>query len=230
MQQIPTHVAIIMDGNGRWAERRGLSRVEGHRAGVDNLHQVVRTFSDHQVKYLTLYAFSTENWSRPEPEVKGLLLLLNKVLMQDVKILHAEEVRILYIGEREHLSSELQNLIQDSIELTKDNKGLILTIALDYGSHGEILQAVRRIIADKVSPRSINETVFNKYLYTSMLPEPDLIIRTGGEMRLSNFLLWQAAYSELYFTSTLWPEFDRTEIEKALTAYSERERRFGGLA
>ncbi len=226
---LPSHVAIIMDGNGRWAEKRGLPRLLGHRAGTDNVHRVVESFDRYQVKYLTLYAFSTENWRRPGVEVSGLLRILAQMMDRETQALHKKNVRLSHLGRLDDLSPELQGKVHKALELTKNNTGMTLSIAFDYGGRAEILDAVRRIIEDGILSEDITESLFNGYLYTADVPEPDLIIRTGGEMRVSNFLIWQAAYSEFYSTPTLWPDFGEKDIEKALVAYSRRERRFGGL-
>jgi len=218
-----------MDGNGRWAKQRGLPRFAGHKAGTDNVHHVVERFNDYQVKYLTLYAFSTENWRRPDEEVNGLLRILAEMIDRETQALHKKNVRLFHLGRVESLPKDLQAKVHNAIELTKDNTGITLSIAFDYGDRAEILDAIRRIIKDGIPAEQITESLFSKYLYTPNVPEPDLIIRTAGEMRLSNFLIWQAAYSEFYITPTLWPDFGDADIEKALVAYSQRERRFGGL-
>jgi len=225
---IPNHVAIIMDGNARWAERLGLPRLEGHRAGTENIRRVIETFAEYQVKYLTLYAFSTENWKRPKSEVEGLMQLLSDVIDKETRDLHKNGVKIRHLGRLDGLSEKLKRQIQQAIELTSNNTRLTLSIALDYGSRAEIIDAVRHIISKGFTPDKIDEGLFEKYLYSDGLPDPDLIIRTAGEMRLSNFLLWQSAYSELYFTPLFWPEFDEEEIKKALLAYSKRDRTYGG--
>jgi len=226
---LPNHVAIIMDGNGRWAAKRGLPRLAGHRAGTDNVHRIVECFDRYQVKYLTLYAFSTENWRRPGIEVSGLLRILAQMIDRETKALHEKNVRISHLGRLDDLPPELQGKVHKALELTGNNTGMTLSIAFDYGGRAEILDAVRHIIKDRVPSEDITESLFSSYLYTADVPEPDLLIRTGGEMRVSNFLIWQAAYSEFYSTPVLWPDFDEKEIEKALVAYSRRERRFGGL-
>jgi undecaprenyl diphosphate synthase len=226
---LPHHVAIIMDGNGRWAKQRGLPRLAGHRAGTNNIRHVLDTFRKYKVKYLTLYAFSTENWNRPESEVKGLIHILGQMIKRETMNLHRNGVRLCHLGRLDGLSPMLQRKVQEAIELTKDNTSLNLSVAFNYGGRAEILDAVRRILAQGLSPENIDETLFSKYLYTADLPDPDLIIRTAGEMRLSNFLLWQTAYSEFYATPTLWPDFGPEDIETALAAYSQRQRRFGGL-
>lgn len=226
---LPNHVAIIMDGNGRWAEKRGMPRLFGHRAGTDNVQRVVEAFDRYQVRYLTLYAFSTENWRRPGLEVSGLFHILAEMIDRETKVLHKKGVKLAHLGKVDELAAELRDKVRKAIELTKNNTGMTLSIAFDYGGRAEILEAVRRIIYDDVPAEDITESLFGSYLYTADVPDPDLIIRTAGEMRLSNFLIWQAAYGEFYSTPTLWPDFDEKEIEKALIAYSRRERRFGGL-
>ena len=229
LTRLPRHVAIIMDGNGRWARQRGLPRLAGHRAGVENIRRAVHTFARCGVKHLSLYAFSTENWRRPRHEVQGLIRLLSQVIDQETQALHRDQVKLRHLGSLEGLSPQLQKKVHHAVELTKDNARVELSIAFNYGGRAEIVEAVRRLIADGTSPDKVNEMLLSSYLYTAGLPDPDLVIRTGGEMRLSNFLLWQAAYSEYYSTPTFWPDFDDAEIEKALLAYSQRQRRFGGL-
>ena len=224
-----THLAIIMDGNGRWAQQRGLPRLDGHRAGTENIRRVVRHVAKEGVRFLTLYAFSTENWNRPNQEVQGLMELLGGVIQHEADALHQEGVRLNHLGRIDRLSPDLQQAILEAMELTQDNAGLTLNVAFDYGGRDEILQAVRRILEDGVSPDQVDESLLCRYLYTASLPDPDLIIRTAGEMRLSNFLLWQTAYSEYYFAPVLWPDFDEAEVTKALIAYRRRQRRFGGL-
>lgn len=226
---LPNHVAIIMDGNGRWAEKRGMPRLFGHRAGTDNVQRVVEAFDRYQVRYLTLYAFSTENWRRPGVEVSGLFHILAEMIDRETKVLHKKGVKLAHLGKVDELAPELRDKVRKAIELTKNNTGMTLSIAFDYGGRAEILEAVRRIIHDDVPAEDITESLFGSYLYTADVPDPDLIIRTAGEMRLSNFLIWQAAYGEFYSTPILWPDFGEKEIEKALIAYSRRERRFGGL-
>jgi undecaprenyl diphosphate synthase len=226
---LPNHVAIIMDGNGRWAEKRGMPRLFGHRAGTDNVQRVVEAFDRYQVRYLTLYAFSTENWRRPGVEVSGLFHILAEMIDRETKVLHKKGVKLAHLGKVDELAPELRDKVRKAIELTKNNAGMTLSIAFDYGGRAEILEAVRRIIYDDVPAEDITESLFGSYLYTADVPDPDLIIRTAGEMRLSNFLIWQAAYGEFYSTPILWPDFGEKEIEKALIAYSRRERRFGGL-
>jgi undecaprenyl diphosphate synthase len=218
-----------MDGNGRWAKQRGLPRLAGHRAGTDNIRRVIEGFADYGVKYLTLYAFSTENWTRPRAEVRGLLRILEEVIERETRDLYEKGVRLRHLGRLEGLSERLKRAVRNAIELTKDNNRITVNVAFNYGGRAEILDAIRRMLRDSVKPEQVDEALFSRYLYTADLPEPDLIIRTAGEMRLSNFLIWQAAYSEYYSTPVFWPDFDKAEIEKALLAYSQRERRFGGL-
>lgn len=225
----PRHVAIIMDGNRRWADKRGLPRHEGHRAGVKNLRRVLQYLGDYEIPYVTIYSFSTENWKRDEDEVASLFLLLEEVIDQQASELHQKGVKICHLGRLEGLPPRLQQAVNRAIELTRDNTGLTLSVAFNYGGRREILDAIGKIIADGVPPPQIDEALFSRYLYHQELPDVDLLIRTGGELRTSNFLLWQMAYSELYFTSVLWPDFNRKEIEKALKSYRERQRRFGGL-
>ena len=229
IKHIPNHVAIIMDGNGRWAEKRGLPRLAGHSAGTDNVRRVIKCFNDHNVKYVTIYAFSTENWSRPQREVQGLMRIMEDVIDREAENLHKDGVKLIHLGTLDGVSEKLKHNLQYAIELTEDNSGGTLCIAFNYGGRAEIIDTVKRIIRDGILPDEIDEALISRYLYTMNLPDPDLIIRTGGEMRLSNFLIWQAAYSEYYATPTLWPDFGPEEIEQALIAYSERERRFGGL-
>jgi undecaprenyl diphosphate synthase len=226
----PQHVAIIMDGNGRWAQERGLSRQAGHRAGTENIRTVIRAFAERDVKYLTLYAFSTENWKRPRSEINPLMRLLGRVLDRELKSLHENGVRLLHIGNLEPLPADLKRRVCAAIELTKDNTGITVSVAFNYGGRAEIVEAARRAIQAGVRPEDLTEESFSSYLDTKGLPDPDLVVRTAGEMRLSNFLLWQAAYAEFYATPVYWPDFGIEEVERALDAYAQRGRRFGGLA
>ena len=219
-----------MDGNGRWALSRGWSRSEGHRAGTQNLRRVIKAFSESGVEYLTLYAFSTENWVRPDDEVNFLLDILREVLVSEAQSLHEQNVRIQHLGRVDRLTPELRDAIQEAVELTKSNSGLTLSGAFDYGGRAEILDAMRAMLADGVAPDQLTEDLFGSYLYTDGMPDPDLVIRTAGEMRLSNFLIWQSAYAEYYATPVFWPDFDETEVEKALEAFGRRHRRFGTVA
>jgi undecaprenyl diphosphate synthase len=225
----PRHVAIIMDGNGRWAKKRGLPRLVGHNAGGENIRPVVKIFADCGVKYLTLYMFSTENWNRPRIEVAGLLSLLARRIDQESRAFHQENIRLLHLGRLDRLSRKLREKVQAAIELTKSNTGLTLCLAFDYGGRDEIVRAARRIAGDGVPGDDIDESMFARYLDSPGIPDPDLVIRTGGETRLSNFLLWQAAYTELYFTPVLWPDFGPKDVEEALSEYKRRQRRFGGI-
>jgi len=225
----PSHIAIIMDGNGRWAEQRGFSRLEGHWAGVENLHSLVEYLDDQKLKYLTVYGFSTENWKRPEEEVEGLLCLLEEAIKQKTLKLHRRGIKLRHLGRLDELSPGLQLATNKALELTKNNTGLVFSIAFNYGGRAEILEAIQRLIAEGVPPQDVDEKLLNNYLYTAGLPDVDLLIRTGGEIRLSNFLMWQTAYAEYYFTEVLWPDFDKKEVDKALLSYSQRQRRFGGL-
>ncbi|MGA2670109.1 MAG: polyprenyl diphosphate synthase [Dehalococcoidia bacterium] len=225
----PQHVAIVMDGNGRWAKKRGLPRLVGHNAGGENIRPVVKIFADHGVKYLTLYMFSTENWNRPRIEVAGLLSLLARKIDQEAQAFHQENIRLVHLGRLDRLSQKLREKVQAAVELTKNNTGLTLCLAFDYGARDEIVQAARRIASAGIPRDNIDEPVFAQYLYNPDIPDPDLVIRTGGESRLSNFLLWQAAYSELYFTPVLWPDFGHKDVEEALSEYKRRQRRFGKI-
>jgi undecaprenyl diphosphate synthase len=229
LKHLPQHVAIIMDGNGRWAKQRGLPRLAGHRQGVNAAQKVVEIFIGYKIPYLTLYAFSTENWTRPQREINGIFKILEGRLDEGIKFAQENGIRIRHLGKPDGLTPGLQERVKRALELTQNNTRMTLSLAFNYGGRDEIVEAVRRLIVDGISPPQINEKVFRQYLYTAGTPDPDLIIRTGGEMRLSNFLIWQSAYAESYFTPVLWPDFDKKEIDKALAAYSQRQRRFGGL-
>lgn len=232
-ERLPKHVAVIMDGNGRWAKRQGLPRIMGHRRGVDALKDLLRCCRDWGVQALTAYAFSTENWGRPLEEVDFLMTLFERVLRQELREMMQEDVRITFVGNLPALPPSLQAEIERSMAETEHNKGIQFTVATNYGGRQEILQACRAIAAQvqqgQLQPDDIDEAVFERHLYTAGVCDPDLLIRTSGEMRISNFLLWQLAYSELYVTDTLWPDFDRTEFHRALAAYQQRHRRFGKL-
>jgi undecaprenyl diphosphate synthase len=226
----PKHVATIMDGNGRWAHRRGLPRIAGHHAGTENLRQIISSSVEFGVKYLTIYAFSTENWSRPQEEVDGLMSILADVIDRELNELHKEGVRLYHIGRIERLQGNLQKKVIDAMELTRNNDRLFLQLAWNYGGRDEIACAISKMIEDGVKSEDVTPELVNRYLFTSGIPDPDLVIRTSGEMRISNFMIWQAAYSEWYFTPTLWPDFNREEYHKALLAFSQRERRFGKIS
>ena len=229
VQPVPRHVAIIMDGNGRWAAQRGLPRLEGHRAGVDNIHAVLEALGAHGTQYVTIYAFSTENWNRPPEEVDGLMSILQETIEQETAALHRKGVRILHLGRKDRLSPELQQSVAYAQDLTRKNQAITLSVAFDYGGRAEILEAVRRILREGVPLDELTEDLFTDYLYTAGLPDPDLIIRTGGEIRVSNFLLWQSAYSEYYSTSTPWPDLGEDDIAAAIESFRMRQRRFGAL-
>jgi undecaprenyl diphosphate synthase len=230
---VPRHVAIIMDGNGRWAASRGLPRVEGHRRGVEALRRTVRAAGDLGIGYLTIFSFSSENWSRPPAEIRELMTLLRRFIRNDLAELHASGVKVRVIGERENLDPDIRRLLEEAEDLTRDNDKLILIVAFNYGARAEIARAAQRmaaaVAAGDLAVSAITADKLASYLDAPDLPDPDLIIRTSGEQRLSNFLLWQAAYSELVFVPTYWPDFDRTTLEGAITEYCRRERRFGGL-
>lgn len=226
--KIPNHIAIVMDGNRRWAELRNLPALAGHRAGVRSIRSTVKYLNKVGVKYLTIYGFSTENWSRAPDEVEGLFQIFAQVLNKESPELHKEGVRLCHLGRLGPVPAYAFKAISGALELTKDNTGMTLSFAVNYGGRGEILDAVRRIINHHIRPEQIDEELFSRYLYTDGIPDVDLLIRTGGELRLSNFLPWQSVYSEFYFTDVLWPDFTVEELEKALSVYSERQRRFGG--
>ena len=229
---VPAHIAIIMDGNGRWARARGLPRIAGHRQGVEAVRSTVRACSDLGISYLTIYAFSSENWKRPVSEVDDLMGLLRLYIQRELAELGREGVRIRFIGDRRRLAEDINHLIAASEENTKNNTGLTLTVAINYGGRQEILEAARGFARDvrdgKLDPEDISEQVFESYLESEVLPDPDLLIRTSGEQRLSNFLLWQSAYAEFVFITTLWPDFKREHLEQAIQEYQRRERRYGG--
>lgn len=223
------HLAIIMDGNGRWARQRNLPRLAGHKAGTDNLHRILRACKDQGIKVVTLYAFSTENWSRPQDEVSGLMKILETSIEKELDELHREGVQIRHIGRSDRIPQSLYHKIQKAIRYTSQNDELILNIAMNYGGRAEIVDAVKNMIAAGLDPNQIDEKTLARYLYTCDLPDPDLIIRTSGEYRVSNFLIWQGAYAEYYITDVFWPDFDERELQKALEHFSRRERRYGGV-
>jgi undecaprenyl diphosphate synthase len=229
--EIPTHIAIIMDGNGRWAKRRGLPRVAGHREGVRSVRDVVEACAQLGVKYLTLFAFSTENWRRPKEEIDTLMKLLIKTLRSETEKLHKNDIKLMAIGDIDSLPKEVRQELKDAMEKTKNNKRMVLNLALSYSGRWEIIEAVKEIARDvkkgKVKIEEIDDKLFSNYLKTAGIPDPDLLIRTSGELRISNFLLWQIAYTELYITDCLWPDFRRKHLYEAIRDYQRRERRFG---
>jgi len=227
---VPTHVAIIMDGNGRWAQSRGLPRLAGHRAGTENLRRIITACVEFGIKYLTIYAFSTENWGRPREEVDGLMHILEDVIDRELDELHQEGVRLRHIGRLERLDPKIQEKVLDAIDLTKDNTRLTLNVAFNYGGRDEIICAIQKMIRDNIKPEELKDDLVNRYLFTAGVPDPDLIIRTSGEFRVSNFLIWQGAYSEWYVTSTYWPDFDKEEFAKAWDTFGNRDRRYGLLS
>ena len=232
-EPVPRHVAIIMDGNGRWAAARGLPRGEGHRRGVEALRKTIRAAGEMDIKFITIFSFSAENWSRPESEIGELMGLLRRFVRNDLAELHKSNVRVRIIGEREGLDPDILRLLVEAEDLTKNNGGLTLVVAFNYGSRQEITRAARRIAEEvaqgRLAPADISMDSFGRSLDAPDIPDPDLVIRTSGEQRLSNFLLWQSAYSELVFVPTYWPDFDRAALEAAIREYQQRERRFGGL-
>jgi undecaprenyl diphosphate synthase len=228
-EQVPTHIAIIMDGNGRWAISRGLPRLAGHRAGTENLRQVIEACVEFGVKYLTIYAFSTENWGRPMEEVRGLMRILEDVIDRELEELHKQGTRLRHIGRLDRLKPSLRQKVLDAIEYTRGNDRLTLCVAFNYGGRDEIVCAIQHMIEDGVAPDRVSADLVSKYLFTAGVPDPDLIIRTSGELRGSNFLIWQGAYSEWYFTPTYWPDFGKEELALALEEYKHRQRRYGNV-
>ena len=230
--RIPKHVAVIMDGNGRWAKKRALNRLKGHKAGIEAVRETIRAASDSGVEFLTIYSFSTENWKRPDEEVEGLMNLFAKTMLAEVDGLHEEHVRVMTIGDISRLPKETRDAFDDAWNKTKDNDGMTLLVAVNYGSRQEILHAVQQIVdeaREKGVVPQIDEALFERGLYTAGIPDPELLIRTSGEMRISNFLLWQLAYTEIYVTDVLWPDFNRYEFLRALLDYQGRDRRFGAV-
>lgn len=230
-EKLPHHVAIIMDGNGRWARKRHVERIVGHEKGIESAQEIVRFCRELGIKIVTLYAFSVENWKRPKAEIRALMQLMKKYLLTEAGELRTHNVRVMAIGNLEDLPAPVVRVLQKTIDRTKHCDGMIVNVALSYGGRDEIIKAIRRLVSEvragKVREEEITETLFSKYLFTHELPDPDLLIRTSGEMRLSNFLLWQMAYTEIYVTETLWPDFKREDMIKALLDYQGRERRFG---
>ena len=230
IEKIPRHVAMIMDGNGRWALQRGLPRLAGHKAGTENLRRVIRASVEFGIKYLTIYAFSTENWGRPPEEVRGLMFILQDVIDKELSELNNEGVQLRHIGRLERLDSRIQKKVLHAIDLTKNNDRLVVNVAFNYGGRDEIVCAIQKMINDGVPAEEVTDELVNKYLFTAGVPDPDLIIRTSGELRVSNFLIWQAAYSEWYITPTYWPDFDREEYRTAIESFANRDRRFGKVS
>jgi len=228
--RLPTHIAVIMDGNGRWAASRGLPRIMGHRAGTENLRAIIRACVEFGIQYLTIYAFSTENWSRPEDEVQGLMMILEDVIDNELEELHREGVRIRHVGRPEGFTPRLREKVQRAVETTRQNQRLVLCVAFNYGGRDELVYAIQNMIRDGLQPEQICEDTVGRYLFTSGVPDPDLIIRTSGELRASNFLIWQGAYAEWYFPEVNWPDFDKEQLRQALFVYAARDRRFGGLS
>jgi len=230
---IPEHIAIIMDGNGRWAKEKKLPRTMGHRAGVESIRRIIKESHILGIKYLTLYAFSTENWKRPKEEVGALMKLLVEYLRSEIEELNANGVVIKILGDTTKLSDECQKEINDAVELTKNNKGVVVNIAFNYGGRDEILRAVKAVSKDVekgiINPNDITDNIFENYLYTKGTPDPDLIIRPSGEKRISNFLLWQCAYSEFWYSNVNWPDFKESDLHRAIYDYQNRDRRFGGV-
>lgn len=227
LQHAPKHIAIIMDGNGRWAKARGLPRTEGHRQGTENLRRIIRACVEFGVEILTIYAFSTENWRRPPLEVRLLMSILETVIDRELRELNDNGVQIRHIGKLDQITPALQKKIQYACDFTKNNHRLILNVAFNYGGRDEIVQAVQAIIRARIPAEQVTEDILNQYMYTGGLPDPDLVIRTSGELRISNFLIWQAAYAEYYFTPVYWPDFDKDQLHKAIDEYGRRTRRFG---
>jgi undecaprenyl diphosphate synthase len=228
-EQLPAHIAIIMDGNGRWAAQRHLPRVEGHRAGIDSVRDVVETSARLGIEVLTLYAFSVENWKRPPTEVSTLMTLLKRYLRLELSTLLKNNIRFRVIGREEELSNDVRQELEIGVRQTENNTGMLFNIALNYGGRAEIIDAAKRVLAAGINPDDLDERRFSDFLYTAGQPDPDLLIRTSGEMRVSNFLLWQIAYSEIWVTETLWPDFRRRHLLEAVLAYQKRERRYGGI-
>lgn len=228
LENPPYHVGIIMDGNGRWAKTNGKSRLEGHKAGTENLRRTLKSSVEFGVKMLTIYAFSTENWKRPPLEVMGLMKILEEVIDRELDELNKNGVQLRHIGRLERLQPAIRQKVLYAIEMTKNNDKLILNVAFNYGGRSEIVHAVQKLMQDKIKPEAVTEELLSCYMYTGDAPDPDLIIRTSGEFRTSNFLIWQAAYAEYYVTPTYWPDFDKDEYYKALAVFSQRDRRYGG--
>jgi undecaprenyl diphosphate synthase len=224
---VPNHIAIIMDGNGRWAQARGLPRMAGHRAGTENLRRIIEAAIEFGIPYLTIYAFSTENWNRPQDEVQGLMKIFEDVIDRELQELHDQGVRLNHIGRLDRLDPAFREKVLHALEYTCNNNRLVLNVAFNYGGRDEIINAIQHMIDDQLKPEDITVEQVNQYLYTAGVPDPDLIIRTSGEMRCSNFLLWQGAYSEWYFPAVYWPDFDKEQLRLAIEEFNQRERRYG---
>lgn len=230
LERVPEHVAIIMDGNGRWALKRGRPRLAGHHAGTENLRRIIRASVEFGIKYLTIYAFSTENWGRPPEEVDGLMRILEDVIDKELAELNEQGVQIRHLGRLDQLSPRLQKKLVQAVDSTKQNSRLVLNVAFNYGGRDELVQAIQQMIRDGVPAEDISPELVNRYLYTAGVPDPDLIIRTSGELRISNFLIWQSAYSEWYVTPIFWPDFGKEEFRKALDEFIQRDRRYGRVS
>ncbi|MDD2522339.1 MAG: polyprenyl diphosphate synthase [Anaerolineaceae bacterium] len=227
---VPAHVAIIMDGNGRWAKERGLPRLAGHRAGTKNLRRIIRAAADAGVKHITFYAFSTENWNRPEDEIKGLMALLAEFLETQLRELHEEGARLIHIGHLDGLAPSLRKKVEDAIELTRNNERIDVILAFNYGGRDEIVSAIKKLINSGVSADQVDTKMVSDAMFTAGIPDPDIVIRTSGEKRTSNFLTWQTVYSEWFFPEVYWPDFSGEDLLKILAEFSKRDRRFGGLS
>jgi undecaprenyl diphosphate synthase len=228
--KVPQHIAIIMDGNGRWAKARGLPRLAGHRAGTENLRAIIKAGVDFGIQYLTFYAFSTENWSRPKSEVEGLMKIMAEVFDREAAELHRQGARLIHIGHLDGLSPNLQEKVRNAVALTSGNDRITIVLALNYGGRDEIVHAVQRMLKDQVDPSKVDQDLLSDYMFTAGIPDPDLVIRTSGEQRTSNFLTWQTVYSEWYFPTVYWPDFSKEELAKAIEEFGNRNRRFGGLS
>ena len=227
--KVPQHIAIIMDGNGRWAKARGLPRLAGHRAGTENLRTIIQAGVDFGIQYLTFYAFSTENWSRPKAEVEGLMKILADVFDREAAELHRQGARLIHIGHLDGLSPNLQEKVRNAVEMTSGNERITIVLAFNYGGRDEIVHAVKRLLKDQVGPEKVDQDLLSEYMFTAGIPDPELVIRTSGEQRTSNFLTWQSVYSEWYFPKVYWPDFNKEELAKAIEEFGNRDRRFGGL-
>ena len=227
--KVPQHIAIIMDGNGRWAKARGLPRLAGHRAGTENLRTIIQAGVDFGIQYLTFYAFSTENWSRPKAEVEGLMKILADVFDREAAELHRQGARLIHIGHLDGLSPNLQEKVRNAVEMTSGNERITIVLAFNYGGRDEIVHAVKRLLKDQVDPEKVDQDLLSEYMFTAGIPDPELVIRTSGEQRTSNFLTWQSVYSEWYFPKVYWPDFNKEELAKAIEEFGNRDRRFGGL-